>query len=121
MEAKGDSDILKLNQLEMSLKEKLQEVKVFDSEILPLVKDEELEDEIDQADLFKERMYSTLIWIEKAAAPNPTSPTVTEPTVAAPTPAHSHKVKLPKITITPFSGKLTAWTPFWDSFNSIIH
>ena len=94
-------DISKLNQLGMSLKEKLQEVKVFDSEILALVKDDELEDEIAQADLFKERIYSTLIRIEKATAPAPPptpTPAATEPTVAAPT-AHGHKVRLPKLTL----------------------
>ena len=130
MAADEDPDISKLNQLGMSLKEKLQEVKVFDSEILALVKDDELEDEIAQADLFKERIqadlfkeriYSTLIRIEKATAPPPTSNTAaTEPTVAVPT-APGHKVRLPKLTIKPFNGKLTAWTSFWDSFNSAIH
>ena len=90
MAAEGDPDISTLNQLGMSLKEKLQEVKVFDSEILALVKDEELEEEIAQADLFKERIYSTLIRIEKAGAPAPVTPAVIEPTVAAPTtPAHA--------------------------------
>ena len=50
------------------------------------------------------------------------TPAVIEPTVAAPTtPAHGYKVRLPKLTIKPFNGKLTAWTPFWDSFNSAIH
>ena len=65
---------------------------MFDSEILALVKDEELEEEIAQADLFKERIYSTLIQIEKASAPSshpPPPPTVIpaviDPTVAAPT------------------------------------
>ena len=96
MRADEDPDISKLNQLGMSLKEKLQEVKVFDSEILALVKDEELEDEIAQADLFKERIYSTLIRIEKATTPAPPlapTPAATEPTVAAPT-THGHKVRL---------------------------
>ena len=118
MAYEGAPDVFKLNQLGMSLKEKLQEVKVFDSEILTLVKDDEQEDEIAQANLFKERIYSTLIRIEKATAPAPPptpTPTVPEPTAAAPASAHSHKVRLPKLTRKPFSGKLTAWTPFWDS------
>lgn len=45
----------------MSLTEKLQEIKLFDGEILALVKDEDLEEEIAQVDLFKEQIYSTLI------------------------------------------------------------
>ena len=103
MAADRDPDISTLNQLGMSLKEKLQEIKVFDSKILALVKDEELEEEIAQADLFKERIYSTLIQIEKASASPPpltVTPAVIEPTVEAPTtPAHGYKVRLPKLTI----------------------
>ena len=34
---------------------------------------------------------------------------------------HTNKVRLPKLTIKPFNGKLTAWPPFWDSFKSAIH
>ena len=102
-----------LNLLGMSLKEKLEEIKSLDSEVLTLVKDEDLDDEIGQADLYKERIYSTLISIEKATEPASLLPTVsaTPPTVGVvPTPgtAHSNKVRLPKLTIKPFNGKLTA-------------
>ena len=120
-------DLSKLNQLRMSLKEKLEEIKVLDGEILSPVKDEEVDDEIAQADLYKEKIYSTLILIEKAtgpmsaaiaAVPSPLTTAATTPTSAS---SHSNKVRLPKLTIKPFNGKLTAWTPFWDSFNSAIH
>ena len=30
-------------------------------------------------------------------------------------------MKLPKLTIRPFNGDLTAWTTFWDSFEAAIH
>jgi len=30
-------------------------------------------------------------------------------------------VKLPKLQLHPFSGDLTQWTPFWESFDSAIH
>lgn len=30
-------------------------------------------------------------------------------------------VKLPKITIQPFKGDLTAWITFWDSYKAAIH
>ena len=127
LSAEDRTDPSKLNQLGMSLKEKLKEIKVLDSEILTLVRDEELEDEIAQADLYKERIYSTLIMIEKSTAPAslPSATTAETPTTAtaltSSTPAHSNKVRLPKLTIKPFNGKLTAWTPFWDSFKSAIH
>lgn len=61
-----DLDRPLLNQLGMSLKEKQEEIKVLDSEILSLIGDDRLEDEIAQADLYKERINSNLILIEKA-------------------------------------------------------
>ena len=110
-------DIFKLNQLRMSLKEKLDEIKVLDREILTLIGDEEMDDEIAQVDRYKERIYLTLIMIEKATASASLASTAT---TATPT-THSKKVSLPKLIIKPFNGKLTAWTPFWDSFSSAIH
>ena len=122
------TDTFKLNQLNMSLKEKLEEIKVLDSDILSLIEDSELENEIAQADLYKERVYSTLILIEKATRPAavttvPPPPSTSTTTTArpAPTSTHTNKVRLPKLTIKPFNAKLTAWPPFWDSFKSAIH
>ena len=37
------------------------------------------------------------------------------------TPARETKVKLPKLTIQPFKGELTAWTTFRDSYEVAIH
>lgn len=95
---------------------------------MELVRGEDLDDEIAQADLYKERIYATLILIEKAIGPTTVAPaatarapTATSETAHASTPVHSNKVRLPKLTIKPFNGKLTAWTPFWDSFRSAIH
>ena len=123
----GTTDTSKLSQLNMSLREKLEEIKVLDGEILSLVEDGDLENEIAQADLYKERVYSTLILIEKATRPPaavPTPPPSTSSTATtrpAPTSTHTNKVRLPKLTIKPFNGRLTAWPPFWDSFKSAIH
>ena len=65
--SEGPADRFKLSQLGMSIKEKLEDIKVLDAEILKLVGEEELEGEIAQADLFKEKIYSTLILIERAS------------------------------------------------------
>ena len=113
----------KLSQLERSLKEKLQEIKAMDAEILKFVTEEEMEEEITQADLYKERIYSTLISIEDALKPSAATASVASATATRPVPSTTpeNKVRLPKLTIKPFNGKLTAWTPFWDSFNSAIH
>ena len=126
--ARGIPDLPKLSQLEMSIKEKLSEIRTLDSEILALVNEEELDEEIAQADLYKERIYSTLIAIERASRPLTTAVAAsavaaTDPGGIAPTvgSAPRNKVRLPKLTIKPFNGQLTMWTPFWDSFSSTIH
>ncbi len=122
----GSPDLSRLSQLRMSLKDKPEEIKTLDSEILDLVGDEELEEEVGQADLYKERIFSTLISIEKATVPAPstsTSITAAPGTSSGTSPSvpMGNKVRLPKLTIKPFNGKLTAWTPFWDAFRSAIH
>ncbi len=33
----------------------------------------------------------------------------------------SARVKLPKLSIRPFRGELTAWTTFWDCYEAAIH
>ena len=117
--APGPPDQTKLHQLRMSLKEKLEELKTIDAKILAKVGDAELEEEIAEADLYKEGVFATLIKIERATT-TPTAAATVDPVRSAP-PAHSNKVRLPKLTIKPFNWKLTAWTPFWDSYSSAIH
>ena len=53
--------ITKLMQCKLTLKEKLDTIKRYDDEILGLVEDGEVEDEIDQADIFNERVQRAII------------------------------------------------------------
>ena len=46
----------KLLQCKLSLKEKLEALKILDEEIIALVDEDPLEDQIEQADVFKERV-----------------------------------------------------------------
>ena len=86
------------------------------------MEERDLADEIDQADLYKEKIYSTLIKIDSAVATvTKQTSAVKEAAATSSTPAPTHKVRLPKLTIKPFSGNVTAWTTFWDSYNSTIH
>ena len=103
----------KLSQLERSLKEKLQEIKAMDAEILKFVTGEEME-EITQADLYKEQIYLTLISIEDTLKPSTATASVALATATRPVPSTTpeNKVRLHKLIIKPFNGKLTAWTPF---------
>ena len=57
------------------------------------------------------------------AVPTPPDPTdhTRRPTEHPRGPTHSNKVKLPKLTLPRFDGRLDRWTTFWDSFESAIH
>ena len=82
-------DPLALKQLGMCSREKLEVIKTLDGEILELVKEDDLANEIDQADLYKENIYSTLIKIDGAVAAVEKPMSATKETVVAATPEYS--------------------------------
>ena len=61
-----ESVVTKLEQCRITLKEKLETLKQLDEEILELVEDSEVDNEIEQADTFKERTHVAIIAANKA-------------------------------------------------------
>ena len=93
-------------------------MKQLDNEILAIVEESEVAGEIEQFDEFKEGIYAATVGVECALAP----PTSTPTPAAMPDPSSvSSNVKLPGLTLQPFDGELTMWTPFWDSFKAAVH
>lgn len=123
-------DIDRLSMLKLTLEEKLDVLKGFDAEITELTPEDSLDDEIQQSDEYKERIYEALSRINRAmkttTAPSmvPTIPTTAEVRTPPPT-SESHergtKVKLPELTLPHFNGNLMKWPSFWDSYESAIH
>ena len=109
----------------MSLEEKLTVRNSFDREILDLVDESAVTDEIEQSDIFEEGVYEVLIEIESGcntatpAVRATTTATTTDTTTATTT--GTIKVKLPKLSIQPFSGDIIDWTSFWDSYEATVH
>ena len=109
------------------MEEKLSTLKQLDGEILDLVDGEAVEEEIEQADAFKEKIYAATVNIDKHCALGATGGAPDQPRTS-PEPARDPaphtppiaRVKLPKLAIRPFNGDITAWTTFWDSFESAI-
>lgn len=118
--AKDDLDIAQLAKIRLSLQEKVSVLKQLDSEVVDLVNEDEVADEIEQADSYMEDVYDTMARLEQLSSKNsnPTPPP-TPPTHPDP-PNRENKVRLPKLTIQPFKGELTAWTTFWDSYETAI-
>ena len=104
--------------LKLTLNEKLDTLNRLDSKILNVTADEDLDDEIQQSDEYKERIYIALTRVDKVLNDTTVHTAPTPPTIA---PNRSTKIKLPKLTLPHFSGNLMKWPPFWDSHESAIH
>ena len=71
-EPTSELNVKRLLQLKLSLEEKLSTLKQLDEEILDLVDGEAVEEEIEQADAFKEKIYAATVNIDKHCAPGAT-------------------------------------------------
>jgi len=115
-------DISKLSQLKLSLQEKLENLKLLDREMLDLIEEGELTSEIEQADTFKEGIYTAMIKIDKCVNRTGGSTPERTPEVHTTTVSRrSDRMKLPKLVLHPFSGDITMWTTFWESYASAVH
>ena len=115
--AASGADEQQLAQLKLSLEEKLETLKQLDGEVLDLTGEDDLETEIQQSEEFKDEIYSAIVKLNHSVTP------VTRSTASTSGPMiHSDsKIKLPKLTIPPFEGDITKWTPFRDLYDSAIH
>ena len=137
----------RLQQCKLMLKEKLETLNTLDQEILALVEDSALKDEIEQANVFKERLQHSIITAERLIASKTVTPIAdanrpsprslvardgrTEEVVTTMPVEADHSdpaidgsdsmVKLPKLMPRKFNGDLTKWEAFWSSFASSIH
>ena len=139
--SKDGPTLERLLQCKLSLKEKLETLKALDEEIISLVDEDALDDQIEQADVFKERVQQSVFIAERlitsktSTAPRTRTSVRSELTSDAPPPStslssvHSDSpvvtssptVKLPKLMPKKFNGDLTKWETFWSSFESTIH
>ena len=180
--------VAKLKQKRQALEQKLELLLKLDAEIVEIIDEDVLDEEIEQADIVREKIELAIVdlgsALDAAAAastskkhessatrsagtsettdsrtdpiPPPeggtgtghdshgatptsspastpthsraTSPThsrVTTPPLELPLagdpPAHSTRVKLPKLSLKRFNGDLTKWIMFWDTFESAVH
>ena len=104
----------KLASLKRALNDKLTILKGLDEEISGMIEDDTVVDDIDAADQFKQTIYDSLLSIDclmerlKVRDPGTRSTSQT-------------RVRLPKLQLRSFTGDLTQWTSFWESFQSAVH
>ena len=123
--AAEEPDKARLALLQLALKEKLETIKKLDAEIVDLIDDEAvLTEEIEQADGYKETLFSALLKADKILkdppATPPTSVAAAPPAATATPSAKPISVKLPKLHLRHFNGDLTKWTGFWESFEAAV-
>ena len=134
---------IKLKQQRDSLQQKLNTLRQLDAEILDLVAEEEIEGEIERADLLEENVQLAIANIENALSPKVVCSNVnTEANVSESTSANevqigsnsssstsnssssvrrNTQVKLPKLELKKFDGDHSKWISFWDSFEASVH
>ena len=141
-----DVDWRKLKQIQSDLKEKLNCLKGLDSTILDTLFDDDADDEVctkeaEEADEIQGKISFKLICIEEALreisndenssvalsrsqrseSKESVPESLNSNDTTASLPLNAARIKLPKLEIKKFNGKLQEWSEFWDSFNSAIH
>ena len=121
----AEPDMTKLRQYKVSLEEKREEIKALDASVLNVIEEERIESEIEQADIYKEKIQLAICGIEAVLGgiASPPPPVITSPSTSpppTPTPRLA-RVRLPKITLRKFDGNPLHWNAFWDSFKSTVH
>ena len=124
---------IKLTQQRVLLKEKLDLLKQFDDKIVLLVEEENIGDEVANADEIRQGIQRAIVHVDlilgklnkKWNKDNGSSSSAPENSAAQPTILSTSNtnstVRLPKLELKRFNGNLTEWTPFWDSYSSSIH
>ena len=120
--------------LKKSLVEKLENLKILDDEILDLlcedddVDDDEVQKEVEESGKLRQGMTKVLVQLEsklemmKEKSLSNVGQKKSEEIVNVVTAANQpSRVRLPKMDIRKFSGKVCDWQEFWDAFNSCIH
>jgi len=102
----GGPAIDKLLQWQLSLNEKLSKLQSLDDEILTLVEDGAIEEEIEQADVFRERLHQTICGVEQLIT-SKSSPTLIHR--SPPPPPSDSSTKIPVAPTAP--PHLTAFYP----------
>ena len=80
-------------------------------------------EEIEQADGYKQTVFSALLKdhvLKDPPTTPPTSVTATPPAETATPLAKPNSVRLPKLQLRHFNGDLTKWTGFWESFEAAV-
>ena len=119
-----ESDMVnQLKTYRIALEEKLKILGGLDDEILGLLKEDQIEEEIEETGNFRESIHEMIVKIDKVL--------LAEVNISDKSNSTSHseisnslglrvKAKLPKLSLKKFHGEAMLFSPFWDSFVSAV-
>ena len=121
----NQNDKSKVLAVKSKLNEKLSTLQKVNNEVLGLIEDEDAyEDYQNKADDFEIEIEEVIINIDSIILKPETAPVIhplIPQVVPPPTPHQNHNIKLPRIDIKKFSGDVTEWQTFFDSFEVAVH
>ena len=121
----NQNDKSKVLAIKSKLNEKLSTLQKVNNEVLGLIEDEDAyEDYQNKADDFEIEIEEVIINIDSIILKPETEPVIhplIPQVVPPPTPHQNHNIKLPRIDIKKFSGDVTEWQTFFDSFEVAVH
>ena len=112
--------------MKLTLTEQIETIKKLDESIVDLLeKSEDVESEIETSSEFVTEVYGGIAAIDDALKKLDKKkldvPVESAETVSQSSGSNNTEVKLPKLEVRIFSGKIQDWREFWDSFESAIH
>ena len=121
----NQNDKSKVLAVKSKLNEKLSTLQKVNNEVLGLIEDEDAyEDYQNKADDLEIEIEEVIINIDSIILKPETEPVIhplIPQVVPPPTPHQNHNIKLPRIDIKKFSGDVTEWQTFFDSFEVAVH
>ena len=109
-----------LRVIKQQLEVKLTTLEQMDKDILSSCDPSRIVTEIEESYAIVSKVFSCKFKIDELLAVTASASVTTPlPTVATP-PLINSKPRLPKLTLPKFSGDVTKWTTFWDSFKSAV-
>ena len=110
--------LTKVNALKTNYETQLEKIRILDDDIADLIDEENIEEELAQSLLAKDKSYEILATINSFICKLSISTTLPSPSTTS---ASSLRVRLPKLELKRFDGNILNWQTFWDRFSSSVH
>ena len=115
-------DVVRLEQLKRGLLETHAKLNKLE-DILPHIDPGDVATEIEASERINDELFAAMAKVEHVLASIAHAPSAggSLPSATVPTVNPTNRTKLPKLTLKPFNGNLTGWSPLWDMYKVAVH